>query len=1042
MTQEQHVFVGTLADNLRLARVDVDRRGARGGARRRSTRSMGRGAAGRPRDGRRRRRPSAHAAAAAAGRARPARARRPAHARARRGDVAARPARRPPPRALARLRAHGPNGRRDRAPPADRARRRPRRGRRGRQAHRARHARRARRARRLVRRALGLLARRRLGPRRLRWRRAEPGFRPSSWTVRYSTRSSASCSRTSASQAFAAALPARARVSEPALPLLLAALHDQLERGLARAACPEDADARDAAEAAGWFLGAERVALLPEPRRPLGLRARAAAAPRRRARARARRARRAAGSSARPRPRSPRAAAGRASGPSRSGSPSAPSRASTASPSARARGLRARRARRGARPVRRARRARRRLPDDRPRAAADRVLRRRDRAGPRLLAVHAARAAPGRRAPSSTRRPSGAPTCRADARATTRTSAVPRVPDDLVPVLDRVAGPRLAARRGARASGRRRASTRSSLEGATELDPFPQGQPFAFEAQRPAIAARGLAEAENELAALRPRRPPRRRRLPAPRRGAPHGEPAAPRRRRASLEPGDELPARAGLRSRSRPRGAASSGATSASCCCPTRRSSASGRRAPTRGSAARSQSFADLRTGDYVVHEDHGVGKLLGFETKEVAGVTRDYLLLAFRGEDRLYVPHEQIGKVSRYIGADASAPTLSKLGGKAWQNLKTRARESRARARRRAARALRAAPEAPGVAYDLEQRVARAARGGVPLPRDRGPGARDRGGQGGPRGAAPDGPARLRRRRLRQDRGRRARRVRRRRSTASRRWCSCPTTILAEQHWNTFRERYRDFPVRVEMVSRFRKPAETKQILAGLRRGQGRRPHRHAPGALARRDPEGPRARDPRRGAALRRRAEGAAALAAARGRRARALGDADPAHAAHVALRACATSRSSRRRPRAAARSARRVGEYDEELSRSRSSASIARGGQAFYLHNRVETIDEAAEKLRQLCPELRFLVAHGQMRERELEEKMHAFLARRRGRARLDDDHRVGARHPAGEHADRRARRPLGLAQLYQIRGRVGRSDVTAHAYLFYPGRDAS
>src|SRR4029077_18762466 len=89
-------------------------------------------------------------------------------------------------------------------------------------------------------------------------------------------------------------------------------------------------------------------------------------------------------------------------------------------------------------------------------------------------------------------------------------------------------------------------------------------------------------------------------------------------------------------------------------------------------------QSFADLRTGDYVVHEDHGVGKLLGFETKTVAEVTRDYLFVGFRGDDRLYVPHEQIGKVSKYVGADASAPALSKLGGKAWQNLKSRARRS----------------------------------------------------------------------------------------------------------------------------------------------------------------------------------------------------------------------------------------------------------------------------------------------------------------------------------------------------------------------------
>src|SRR4029077_8230350 len=83
---------------------------------------------------------------------------------------------------------------------------------------------------------------------------------------------------------------------------------------------------------------------------------------------------------------------------------------------------------------------------------------------------------------------------------------------------------------------------------------------------------------------------------------------------------------------------------------------------------------FSDLRTGDYVVHEDHGIARLLGFETKEVAGVTRDYLLLAYPGGARVYRRPEQIGKVSRYIGADSKAPALSKLGGKAWDNLKSR--------------------------------------------------------------------------------------------------------------------------------------------------------------------------------------------------------------------------------------------------------------------------------------------------------------------------------------------------------------------------------
>ena len=110
---------------------------------------------------------------------------------------------------------------------------------------------------------------------------------------------------------------------------------------------------------------------------------------------------------------------------------------------------------------------------------------------------------------------------------------------------------------------------------------------------------------------------------------------------------------------------------------------------------------------------------------------------------------------------------------------------------------------------------------------------------------------------------------------------------------------------------------------------------------------------------------------------------------------------------------------------------------RGGQSFYLHNRVETIEEAARKLQQLCPHLRFVVAHGQMRERELEDKMLSFL---RGDADVLVSTTIiesGLDIPQAntliiERADL-----LGLAQLYQIRGRVGRSDVLAHAYLFYP-----
>ena len=86
--------------------------------------------------------------------------------------------------------------------------------------------------------------------------------------------------------------------------------------------------------------------------------------------------------------------------------------------------------------------------------------------------------------------------------------------------------------------------------------------------------------------------------------------------------------------------------------------------------------SFLDLKVGDHVVHEDHGIGRLTGFETRTVAGLTRDYLALAFADGDRLYVPHDQLDRVTRYVGADGSPPALSKLGGKAWDRMKSRAR------------------------------------------------------------------------------------------------------------------------------------------------------------------------------------------------------------------------------------------------------------------------------------------------------------------------------------------------------------------------------
>ena len=450
---------------------------------------------------------------------------------------------------------------------------------------------------------------------------------------------------------------------------------------------------------------------------------------------------------------------------------------------------------------------------------------------------------------------------------------------------------------------------------------------------------------------------------------------------------------------------------------------------------AARLQSFSDLRTGDYVVHEDHGIAQLLGFETREVAGVTRDYLLLGFRGDDRVYVPHEQIGKVSRYIGADSKAPTLSKLGGKAWDNLKTRAREHLREMAGELLALYAQRQTQPGIAYDTDHEWVERLEAEFPF--------RETEDQGRAIEAvkedleAPRPMDRL----VCGDVGFGKTEVALRAAftvavAAKQVLILCPTTILAQQHWNTFRDRFRDFPVRVEMVSRFRKPAEVKTVLREF--GEGKVDVLIGTHRVLSRDVIPKELglvvvdEEQRFGVAqkelLRQLRLEVDVLALSATPIPRTL------HMSLAGLRDISvieTPPEGRRPIRTF------VGEYDDELIKQALEREVARGGQAFYLYNRVESIEEAAEKLRQLCPSIRFLVAHGQMAERELEDTMLSFL---RGDADVLVSTTIiesgldipGANTLIVERADL-----LGLSQLYQIRGRVGRRDVAAHAYLFYP-----
>ncbi|MFL5967228.1 MAG: transcription-repair coupling factor [Gaiellaceae bacterium] len=838
-------------------------------------------------------------------------------------------------------------------------------------------------------------------------------------------------------RSYAAAFPAPARVSEPALPLVLAALHEELERGLV-VLLPEDADARDAAEAAAWFVGDVGVALFPSrgvhwgsglepPPHLVGERARALDVLARGGLVCASAAAVAEGLPPQ----------GRRPEPIRVALGAEVSLESLAEALALAGYERVERAdERGQFAVRGG------LVDVFPTTGREPL--RVEFWGDEIEGIRAFSPFTQRALhdvveatiyPAAERRldllDPEASALLADE------GESPPVPNDLVRPLPR--GVDLVWE----ADDVRRVWDEEGLEGvpldgAAQLSALPAGQAFAFEAQKPALVARGLAEAENELAAFV--RAGHRVVVAFPHRGEAIRQQNLLRRVAARvLDDADALPREAELVFAITP---ARRGLVWRDLGLVLLPDTQVFRRRPPRerriGGRAL-QSFADLRTGDYVVHEDHGVGKLLGFETKTVAGVTRDYLLLAFRGDDRLYVPHEQLGKVSRYIGADSTAPALSKLGGKAWDNLKTRARESVRELAGELLALYAQRQQAPGVAYDLrndwlerletefpyretpdQQNAIEAVKEDLEAPR--------------PMDRLVCGDVGF---------GKTEVAIRAAFAVAvngKQVLMLAPTTILAEQHWHTFRARYRDFPVRVEMVSRFRAPKEVKQVLADFQAGKVEvliGTHRILSRdvipnelGLVILDEE---------------QRFGVAQKELLRSLRLEVdvltLSATPIPRTLHMSLSGMRDISIIETPPEGRRPIRTTVAEYDEEVVKLALERERERDGQSFYLHNRVETIEEAAQKLQQLCPSLRFLVAHGQMRERELEEKMHSFL---RGDADVLVSTTIiesGLDIPQAntlvvERAD-----TLGLSQLYQIRGRVGRSDVTAHAYLFYPDMSA-
>jgi transcription-repair coupling factor (superfamily II helicase) len=446
-------------------------------------------------------------------------------------------------------------------------------------------------------------------------------------------------------------------------------------------------------------------------------------------------------------------------------------------------------------------------------------------------------------------------------------------------------------------------------------------------------------------------------------------------------------------------------------------------------------RSFTELRTGDIVVHEDHGVARFAGFETRTVADVTRDYLYLEYQGDDRVFVPTDQLAKISRYVGAGAdSHPPLSKLGGTRWETMKARAR--------------RAAQELAGELLSLyaERRRRSGHTFGIDsdwqrefeerFPFTETPDQRDAIELVKADMEAPRPMDRL----ICGDVGYGKTEVALRAAfkaaaEGKQVLMLVPTTILAQQHYGTFAERLADYPFTLEHVSRFRTPAEQKvaikgfaegrvDILIGTHRVLSRDVRAKDLGLLIVDEEQrfGVKQKELLRQLKLKVDVISMSATPIPRTLQMSLAGLRD--------ISVIETPPEGRRPVRTY------VGEYEEELVKRAIMREHGRGGQAFFLHNRVESIEETAERLRALCPGVRFAVAHGQMGEGELEAVMMDYL---RGGADVlvcTSIIESGIDIPQAntlivEHAD-----TFGLAQLYQIRGRVGRSRERAYAYLLY------
>ncbi|MBY5993862.1 transcription-repair coupling factor [Ferrimonas balearica] len=448
-------------------------------------------------------------------------------------------------------------------------------------------------------------------------------------------------------------------------------------------------------------------------------------------------------------------------------------------------------------------------------------------------------------------------------------------------------------------------------------------------------------------------------------------------------------------------------------------------------------RNLAELKVGQPVVHLKHGIGRYLGLETLEAGGLESEFLMLEYGGGSKLYVPVNALHMISRYSGADEESVTLNKLGSEAWDKARRKAAEKvrdvaaellDIYARREAKPGHRFPLDEPeyqrfSSAFPFEETVDQAAAIGAVL--------RDM-----TKGQAMD-------RLVCGDVGFGKTEVAMRAAFVAVHGGKqvavlVPTTLLAQQHYENFRDRFADWPVRVEVMSRFRTAAEQKKVLAQLAEGKidiliGTHKLLQSDinfpdlGLLIVDEEHRFGVRQKDRIKALRAEVDILTLTATPIPR------TLNMAMSGMRDLSIIATAPKRRLSVKTFVRP------QEGALVREALMREILRGGQVYYLHNSVETIQQCADDLAALVPEARVGIAHGQMRERELEQVMSDFHHGRFNLLVCTTIIETGIDIPSAntiliERADK-----FGLAQLHQLRGRVGRSHHQAYAYLLTPAK---